>query len=68
MDDVNYNVNFQGGITDPSQIEDIAVGSKDGVPIYLRDIATDLRRPRARRRPIRASRSPASRAIRPSRF
>ncbi len=40
MDNINYNVNFQGGITDPSQIEGIAVGSKDGVPIYLRDIAT----------------------------
>jgi len=39
MDGVNYNVNFKGGITDPSQIQDIAVGSKSGVPIYLRDIA-----------------------------
>lgn len=40
MDGVNYNVNFKGGITDPSQIQDIAIGSKAGVPIYLRDIAT----------------------------
>ena len=39
MDGVNYTVNFKGGITDPSQIQDIAVGSKNGVPIYLRDIA-----------------------------
>jgi HAE1 family hydrophobic/amphiphilic exporter-1 len=36
---INYDVNFQGGITDPSQIADIAVTSKNGIPIYLRDIA-----------------------------
>ena len=40
MDNVNYNVNFKGGITDPSQIQDIAVGVKNGAPIYLRDVAT----------------------------
>jgi multidrug efflux pump subunit AcrB len=40
MDGVNYDVNFEGGITDPSQLQDIAVGSKDNVPIYLRDVAT----------------------------
>lgn len=40
MGGVNYNVNFKGGITDPSEIQDIAVGAKNGVPIYLRDIAT----------------------------
>jgi multidrug efflux pump len=39
MDGVNYDVNFKGGITDPNQISTIAVGSKNGVPIYLRDIA-----------------------------
>ncbi len=39
MDGVNYTVNFKGGITDPSQIENIAVGQKGGAPIYLRDIA-----------------------------
>jgi multidrug efflux pump subunit AcrB len=39
MDGVSYNVNFKGGITDPGQIQDIAVSSKDGVPVYLRDIA-----------------------------
>ena len=39
MSGVNYDVNFKGGITDPSQVQDIAVGSKNGVPIYLRDIA-----------------------------
>ena len=37
---VNYDVNFKGGITDPSQIGDIAVSSKNGTPIYVRDIAT----------------------------
>jgi len=40
MSGVNYDVNFKGGITDPSQIADIAVGLKGGVPIYVRDIAT----------------------------
>jgi multidrug efflux pump subunit AcrB len=40
MDGVNYDVNFKGGITDPSQIQDIAIGNKGGAPIYLRDIAT----------------------------
>lgn len=39
MDGVSYNVNFKGGLTDPAQIRDIAVSSKNGVPIYLRDIA-----------------------------
>lgn len=39
MDGVSYNVNFKGGLTDPSQIEDIAVSTKNGVPVYLRDIA-----------------------------
>jgi len=38
-DNTNYNVNFEGGITDPSQIQDLAIGSKNGAPIYLRDIA-----------------------------
>ncbi len=39
FDGVNYNVNFKGGITDPSQVANIAVGQKSGSPIYLRDIA-----------------------------
>ncbi len=39
IDGVSYNVNFKGGITDPSQIQGIAVSSKNGVPVYLRDIA-----------------------------
>lgn len=39
MDGVNYNVNFKGGLTDPSQLDTVAVGSMNGSPIYLRDIA-----------------------------
>ncbi|HUD02456.1 MAG TPA: efflux RND transporter permease subunit [Candidatus Paceibacterota bacterium] len=40
IDGTNYDVNFKGGLTDPSQVEGIAVGSNNGVPVYLRDIAT----------------------------
>ncbi len=39
MNGVNYAVNFKGGIKDPSEIANIAVGQKGGAPIYLRDIA-----------------------------
>ncbi len=39
MEGVNYNVNFKGGLTDPAQLQDIAVSSNNGVPVYLRDIA-----------------------------
>ena len=39
VEDVNYNVNFKGGLTDPAQLQDIAVASNSGVPVYLRDIA-----------------------------
>jgi multidrug efflux pump subunit AcrB len=39
VEGVSYNVNFRGGITDPEQINDIAVATKNGVPVYLRDIA-----------------------------
>lgn len=39
VNSVNYNVAFKGNITDPSEIQNIAVGTKNGVPIYLRDIA-----------------------------
>jgi multidrug efflux pump subunit AcrB len=39
MNGVNYNVNFKGGIGDPAEIHNIAVGNKNGAPIYLRDIA-----------------------------
>lgn len=40
IDGVHYDVNFKGGITDPAQIENVAVGERGGEPIYLRDIAT----------------------------
>lgn len=39
LEGVNYTVNFKGGLTSASEMQDIAVGSKDGNPIYLRDIA-----------------------------
>ncbi|MBI4087817.1 efflux RND transporter permease subunit [Candidatus Kaiserbacteria bacterium] len=39
VDGVNYDVNFKGGIADPAEIQNIAVGVKNGAPIYLRDIA-----------------------------
>lgn len=39
MQGVNYNLNFKGGLTDPSQLNSIAVGSSNGSPIYLRDVA-----------------------------
>lgn len=39
MDGVNYDVAFKGGITDPAQIQNIAVGRSGDAPIYLRDIA-----------------------------
>ena len=39
MGGVNYDVSFQGSIQDPDQIGDIAVSSKNGVTVYLRDIA-----------------------------
>lgn len=39
IDGVNYDVNFKGGIADPAEIQNVAVGVKNGAPIYLRDIA-----------------------------
>ncbi|MBY0293939.1 efflux RND transporter permease subunit, partial [Patescibacteria group bacterium] len=39
MNGVNYNVSFKGNITDPSEIQNIAVGTKNNIPIYVRDIA-----------------------------
>jgi multidrug efflux pump subunit AcrB len=39
IDDVNYNVSFKGDIKDPNEIGNISIASKNGVPIYLRDIA-----------------------------
>ena len=39
MSGVDYDVDFEGNITDPSQIGDIALTNKNGATIYLRDIA-----------------------------
>ncbi len=39
IDGIRYHVNFKGDISDPEQVRDIAISSKNGVPIYLRDIA-----------------------------
>ena len=39
MSGVNYDVDFEGKITDPSQIGDIALLNKNGATIYLRDVA-----------------------------
>lgn len=35
-----YNVELTGDITDPAELERIAVGTRGGTPIYLRDVAT----------------------------
>ncbi len=37
---VSYNVAFEGDITDPSQIANIAITTRGGQPVYVRDIAT----------------------------
>lgn len=39
FDGVSYDISFKGDITDPAEIENVAVGQKSGSPIYLRDIA-----------------------------
>lgn len=39
MDGVNYTVNFKGGVTDPSVLDTVTVATRNGAPIYLRDIA-----------------------------
>jgi len=39
FDGVNYSINFKGGITDTTVVQNIAVGQLNGSPIYLRDIA-----------------------------
>lgn len=40
IDKVKYNVQFEGDISDPSEIADIALFVRGGQPIYVRDIAT----------------------------
>jgi len=40
ISNIKYNVQFEGDIEDPSEIADIAILSRAGEPIYVRDIAT----------------------------
>ncbi len=42
VSDVDYPLQFEGAITLPSEIADITVASKNGVPVYLRDVAVVL--------------------------
>lgn len=37
--DIDYPVKFAGSIEEPNQLPDITITSKNGVPVYLRDIA-----------------------------
>ncbi len=39
VDSVEYALNFEGDITDPEQIRDIAIQIQSGANIYIRDIA-----------------------------
>lgn len=39
MDGISYPVNFKGGLDTPEDIQNVAVGSTNGIPIYLRDVA-----------------------------
>lgn len=38
-DGISYNVAFEGDITDTTQIENIGIASRNGQPVYIRDIA-----------------------------
>jgi multidrug efflux pump subunit AcrB len=37
---VTYAVQFNGDITDPSEVADLPVGQSGGAPVYVRDVAT----------------------------
>ena len=39
FDGIDYAISFKGDLTDPAEIVNVAVGQKNGSPIYLRDIA-----------------------------
>ncbi len=39
MDGVEYALKFKGDIADPSEVNDIALVSQNGTPVYVRDIA-----------------------------
>ena len=38
-DGISYNIAFEGDITDSSQIKNVAVATREGQPVYIRDIA-----------------------------
>lgn len=38
-DGISYNVSFEGDITDTSQIQNIAIATRGGQPVYLKDVA-----------------------------
>ncbi len=65
MDGVKYAVNFKGGITDPAEIQNIAVTSKNGAPVYVRDIATisDALAPASTYSRVSTSGTPSNNAI-----
>jgi multidrug efflux pump len=39
MDGIEYALKFDGDISDPTEVSDIAITSQGGLPIYVRDIA-----------------------------
>jgi len=39
MDGINYALQFNGDIEDPSEVNDIALLSQNGTPVYVRDVA-----------------------------
>jgi len=64
MDGVNYNVNFKGGITDPSEIQEHrGRGPKVETPVYLARRGDYFQRSRACDDSIRVFRSLENRAI-----
>ena len=40
VDGIKYNIQFEGGINDPREIENIAIFESGGEPVYVRDVAT----------------------------
>jgi multidrug efflux pump subunit AcrB len=39
FDGVNYDINFKGDLVAPSEVAGLAVGTKGGAPVYVRDVA-----------------------------
>ena len=40
VDNISYNVQFEGDINDPAEIANIAIFESGGEPVYIRDVAT----------------------------